>query len=142
MNRRRTALVFGSLAIASTAPSPVKASSEVEGAAYGGTGAGAWACGPTGRINYGGVGGRVRVAQADAKIAGKGWVGEAAAAGEYESIHIIGCGDCSAENRIAPPDDLEFGGHMRVGYHWEYFGAEIGAMGFEGYKNNTDRAPS
>jgi hypothetical protein len=140
---RRSILVAGSLCIVATAPARVRASTEIEGDAFAGTSPGGWACGPIGRVNYAGGGARVRVAEQRAPFGGKGFTGEVAGSAAYESTEFVRCrGDCETKDRLLPPAQVMFAGHARVGHHWDVFGIEAGATGFESWEHNTSTKPT
>ncbi len=136
---KRPLLAVLVLGICATAPTRVRASTEVEGVGYGGTTAGGWICGPVGRANYGGAGARVRVAENRERFGGTGFVGEAAAAAESESATT----QCKADDSrcIADRSAPMVGGHARAGYHWDVFGFEAGATAFQGYDSQHDSEP-
>lgn len=138
---RRSFLAVLALGIAATAPNRVRASTEVEGAAYGGSTAGGWVCGPVGRANYGGVGARVRVAEHEARFGGSGFTGDLAAAGEAEATTITDCmggSDCPSGTRRS----AMYGGHARVGYQWETIGVRAGVTAYQGYGRPADDSPT
>lgn len=134
---KRPVLTVLALGIAATAPTRVRASTEVEGAGYGGTTAGGWVCGPVGRANYGGAGARVRVAENAARFGGTGMTGEAAAALEGEATSA----ECKFGDCIVNRSSAMFGAHARLGYQWEVFGFEAGATAFQGYDHQNDSGP-
>ena len=137
---KRSLLTVLALGIAATAPTRVRASTELEGDGYAGTTAGGWACGPVGRAAYGGVGARARVAERPGRFGGTGWTGEVAAAGEYETSTT----ECKSSNVDCVPNRSAAlaGAHARAGYQWEVFGFEAGATGFQGYYRVSDSSPS
>jgi hypothetical protein len=141
---RRTLLFVGCLGMGATAPSRVHAGTEVEGDGFVGTSAGNWACGPVARVNYGGGGARVRVAEERAPLGGSGFVGEVAGAADSEANHFIRCGGdaCESDERVMPKARVMGAGHARFGYQWRVVGVEGGADVFESWKNNTDTAPT
>jgi len=137
---KRPLLTFLALGIAATAPTRVRASTEVEGVGYGGTSAGGWICGPVGRANYGGAGARVRIAERPGRFGGTGLTGEAAAAFERESATI----ECEPDDTgcVKFRSSGMFGGHARAGYQWEVFGFEAGATAFQGHSTKLNSAAS
>jgi hypothetical protein len=140
---RRSILFAGSLIIAATAPSRVRASTELEADGFGGTSPGRWACGPVGRVNYGGGGARVRVAEKEGAFGGKGFTGEVAGSAVYEETDFIRCvTDCEDSARVIPPARVMYAGHARVGHHWDVFGIEAGATGYELWRYNTSTKPT
>ncbi len=152
MTNRRWLLLAGVLGIAMTAPSRVRASGEtdVEGASYGGTGAGVWTCGPRARVNY--VGGAVhaRFAENTARLGGTGVTADLAGAVEEETVKIgqsCSCPEsalgepCTCTQPALPPR-LMFGGQVRLGYQFRYFGLELGGNLYQGWANATDQSPS
>jgi hypothetical protein len=60
------------------------------------------------------------------------------AAAEVERVRVIGEG----ENERAPPDALQAGAAGRVGHRWHWFGLELGAMAFSGWRDAEDVTPS
>jgi hypothetical protein len=144
MPSRRFVLSCCVLAMASTAVSHVHASTtDLEGAAYGGTTAGGWACGPAGRVNYGGVGARVRVSERPARYGGSGVVGEVAAGGAYEATSFVRCGtQCGSAERIMPPPGPVLGANARAGYHGSWWGVEGGVGFFQDYSHHLDDHPT
>ncbi len=142
MTQRRTILSIGLLGILATAPSRVHGATDAEGVGYGGTTAGAWACGPIGRVNYAGGGARVRVAETKAPLGGRGWTADVAGAAEREHTAFVSCdGTCGSNDHVMPPDSTLYGGHARVGHSWEVFGVEAGATVLETFPHNTDDGP-
>lgn len=137
---KRPILTVLALGIAATAPTRVRASTEVEGVGYGGTSAGGWVCGPVGRANYGGAGARVRVAERPGHFGGSGGFGEGAAALESEASTT----QCKSDDSrcVANRSAGLLGGHARAGYHWDVFGFEAGATAFQGYREDYDSSPS
>lgn len=137
---KRPLLAVLVLGICATAPTRVRASTEVEGVGYGGTTAGGWICGPVGRANYGGVGARVRVAENPGRFGGTGLTGEAAAAVESESSTT----HCRSTDSgcITDRSNVMGGAHARAGYQWEVFGFEAGATAFQGHDLQSDTKPS
>jgi hypothetical protein len=139
MSKRRVLSILA-LGIAATAPTRVRASTEVEGVGYGGTSTGGWICGPVGRANYAGAGARVRVAERPGRFGGTGFTGEGAAAFESESS-VTQCEPNQAQcvrNRSAGL----LGAHARVGHQWDMFGFEAGATAFQGYDSQSHSKPS
>ena len=147
MTNRRLLLGAGLALLVASAAQPTRAATtkgEVEGAAYGGTTAGGWVCGPVGRANYAGVGARVRFDEREAKKhQGSGWSATVGGGAEAESVEIIKCRDdpCTAEDEVAPPNTTLVGAQAKGGYHWQHFGVEGGAMAYSGWDDNTDRSP-
>jgi hypothetical protein len=137
---KRPLLTILALGIAATAPTRVRASTEVEGVGYGGTSAGGWICGPVGRANYGGAGARVRVAERPGRLGGTGFTGEAAGALERELATV----ECKPDDErcVTNRSSALLGGHARVGHQWEVFGFEAGATAFQGYMTKYDQTPS
>lgn len=143
MHVRRVFLLGSCLGIASTA-AHTRADTEVEAVGYGGTSPGAWACGPLGRANYGGVGARVRVSEQDADGQRHGFTGEIAAGAEYEKVVIQSCeGDEDCEAGEPGPEARVLGGaHARVGYQFRGASIEGGMSAFQGWKRYEDSEPS
>jgi hypothetical protein len=137
--------LLGSIAVSFLATAPVTVgatTTDVEGAAYGGTSAGGWACGPRARANYAGVGGRVRVSEDAAPLGGKGYTGEVAAAGEYEATRITDCDPQKTGDCTAPPSVIAGGAHARVGHRWTLITLEGGATVYTAWDKNTDTKQS
>lgn len=132
-------MLVGALSVLLTAPTRVGAATEVEGAGYGGTSVGAWTCGPVGRVNYGGVGARVRVSQNPGAFGGKGYSVEVAAAGEFERTRIVQC-DSQSPCTSSPPDVLTGGTHIRAGYRGSVATIDLGLSAFGGWNDPTDGA--
>lgn len=139
---RRSILFAGLLGIVASAPFKVRATTEVEGDGFAGTSPGGWACGPVGRVNYAGGGARVRVAEKPAAFGGKGFTGEIAGSAAYEATRFVRChADCDANDHEMPPDRGMYAGQARVGHHWDDFGLEAGATGFQSWEQNTSTEP-
>jgi hypothetical protein len=140
---RRAILFAGLLGIVATAPARVRASTELEGDGFAGTSPGGWACGPVGRVNYAGGGARVRIAEKPAALGGKGFSGEVAGSAAYEKTEFVRCDrECDEDDHVMPPARVQYAGRARVGYGWDVFGIEAGAVGFEYWKENTSTNPT
>ncbi|HZF53788.1 MAG TPA: hypothetical protein VE093_34325 [Polyangiaceae bacterium] len=108
------------------------ATGEVEGTVYGGETSGAWICGPTGTMRYGGMGVSAKVAQREASPEeGKGATGSVSVGAEGQAIRAIDLPD----DRL-PPDSLMVGAQARAGYRWRWVGVEGGAGVYEGYDDS------
>jgi hypothetical protein len=139
---RRAILVLGGLCLAASLPARVLARDpayEVDGEAYEGRSNGGWTCGPRASARYGGVGGRVRVAQRPAIAEdGAGFYGTVGAAAEYELVTITRCpsGDCDE-----PPDHLMFGGGITGGYRGRWLGVSLGILAFQAWEDDQSSTP-
>lgn len=121
-----------------------RAETELEAAEYVGSTTGAWTCGPTGRARYGGVGAQLDLSErAPTPWEGSGWVGQLGAAAEVERVRLIqNDGSGPDHDGAPPPDALQMGGATRVGYRWHWFGLQLGAMAFSGWRRPSDAQPS
>jgi len=129
MEARRGVLVAGlGLLIASAvhrhaAGATDSVGGDVEVDAYGGRNSGGWACGPTGRLSYGGLSGQVRVRERDLHSEqGPGLSAQLAVGAERQGIKDAHCtqsdlSDCEYDATGAPivPPDHWMGGGTAVG---------------------------
>lgn len=137
-------LSLACLGIASTAPSRVRAGTEIDAEGFAGSTAGSWACGPVTRVNYGGGGARLRFTEERAPLGGSGFTAEAGGAAVSEANHFVRCtGEtCDEADHVMPAARVLFGGNTRVGYQGKVFGAEGGAEAFQYWAANTDGSPA
>jgi hypothetical protein len=118
---------------------------ELQGAGYTGTTTGAWTCGPSARVHYGGVGAQVRWSEQRAtERHGSGGTVVVGAALEYEHAKIIrpeSDDDCANPPCTSgrPPNAVLPGFGGRVGYEWRYFGFQLGAQVWSAWSAPGDR---
>lgn len=117
----------------------------MEGAAYGGRSVGAWACGPTAALNYGGMAGRVEVrGQKPTEADGPGVVVEVRGAAEVQSFELVHVDpESEADDRdVLPPTGWLGAGDLRVGYGWQYGGVKAGGHLFQRWAGHADAVPT
>ncbi len=144
MRTRRAFLATGlGLLICSAGQRAQAVGVEAEGAAYGGRTSGGWICGPMGTAHYGGVGTQVTVSQHErSEDQGRGFMGDAAVAGEATSVTITSCDSSTCAPAGATPDRLMLGGRLRTGWEGRYFGFELGGGVYQGWGAATDTRPA
>jgi hypothetical protein len=131
--------------VATVAEPGVTRDLELQGAGYTGTSTGAWTCGPSARVHYGGVGAQVRWSeQHETERHGRGGTVVAGAALEYEHSKIIdsdSSDECTAPPCASPrpPNAILPGFGGRVGYDWRLFGFQLGAQVWSAWSDPTDR---
>ena len=126
--------------IASAARPAASAPVDLQAEAYGGTASGGWACGPSARVNYGGVGGSIQVRPAaTAKDANTGLAFSATAAGEHRDYSLI---DCAGSDCTVPPSSFATGGSLKGGYDWDGLGFRAGVVVGQYWGNNEARSPT
>jgi len=146
MSRRRALLISGFLFLVITAARRVGAAeTDVDTGAYGGSASGGWACGPSARANYGGVGAEVRVHTADAPDEGP--VIAVAGAIEHRSYVRLDCkpGPCRdslGEGATVPPPSTLGAASVKGGYDGKWVGFRLGALTWEHFSKADDRLPS
>jgi|GEM_PF-243589 len=154
MANRRFWLVLGGAGLVVSAACPAEAgtAAEVEGGVHGGTASGAWACGPSARVKYAGLGarGRVWVGQKAPEIPGGNAVPEgfsvgAGVAGESRSYSLLQCnnGVCNSDqDRKVPPSGLVGAAALSGGYDGKNWGIRAGALVLQRYRDNSDTKPT
>ncbi|MCU0657676.1 MAG: hypothetical protein MUF64_21175 [Polyangiaceae bacterium] len=157
MKRTRFLLLLGVASMVYSAGEPAIAGTtgEVEGGLHGGTGAGNWACGPSARLNFGGLGARGRVwlspqeqaAVDEAVRTGalpRGFSVGAAAVAEARRYKLSACRQdpCEGDARQVPPDSTVGAASISVGYDGEWVGARGGVLATQRFRRHTDRSPT
>lgn len=159
MATRRGWLVLGGVALVFSAVRPVAADTagELQGGIYGGTTTGQWACGPSARVNYGGLGaqGRFWVSSRPKQPQDKSAQGESVPEGfnlggglatevrGYRLLHCPGGGDdCTESSRQLPPTGFVEAASVSLGYDAKVFGIRLGGLATQRYSHHTDRKPS
>lgn len=146
MSLRRWIFGAGCAAIVGTLALPgVAGDMELQGAGYTGTTSGAWTCGPSARVRYGGLGAQVRWSERVATPAhGRGGTVVAGGALEYEHVSITRpspLDQCDAPPcpTVPPPDAVLPGLGAKLGYDWRYVGFQIGAQAWSAWGSAEDR---
>jgi hypothetical protein len=146
MTRRRGVLFGGLVAlVASAGRTAVGAPVDIEGAGYGGTASGGWACGPDARVKYGGGGAEVHVREGERGQPDHGWNASFGGAIEGRSFTALDCG--GACNDAGAPIVVPSGGAVgagvaRIGWDGRWFGARGGVNVFEVWNKHDDRGPT
>ena len=118
---------------------------EIEGTGYFGEESGAWACGPSARVKYGGVGGEIRVrpsAPTDPHQAQEWYVAGGAAA-EAQSYTLIECehNPCQPGEAQLPPTTVLPATHLVGGYDWRWVGFRAGGQLWGRYTDHDAPTP-
>lgn len=137
---RRWWLCAGLAGLLSTLAASSNAGVRVDGDVQGGGGqaVSAWACGPTAKVNYGGVGGRVRVEEPLDETGDLVLSQTLQGAAEYRSYTIVACED-GVTNCSPPPDRWLGGGSLRAGLRYRWIELEAGAL-LTGYRESNGGA--
>lgn len=142
---RRASLTFATLAFCWLGLERRGGASTVEGDAqgFGGTSAGTWACGPSHRAVYGGLGADVAVRPRAADGPGEGLELRAGAAVDYRAYQLLdtNCDDPATCDGRIPSGSPHGGGRANVGWDTKYFGVRGGALVFTRYFEANDGGP-
>ncbi len=136
---RRKLVTFGcALMVATAVRRPRADDGSAEISAYEGQTAGAWTCGPRGDVRYGGVAARVRTSQRTPNR--REGAGASAVGGSALEVARVKVRPEPSDDGTPPEpqrqDTRAFAAlHGRFGYHWRWFGAELGAAAFNGWSN-------
>ncbi len=126
--------------------------SEVEIGLNGYTGQGetAWACGPSARVKYGGLGGTLRWQQlrkmprvsSPSLGVPEGLSLETSVVMEQRSFTLLSASSSTPAGSQLPPGAWMYAANFRYGYDWRYLGLRMGSLAFPVYKSNTQSSPS
>lgn len=115
---------------------------DVEGTGYGGTSTGGWACGPTATARYAGGAAHMMISERPRHDPnGPGLMAIAGGSLEGESVRLL---PGSAEGTLDPggtPTTAMGALHGRLGDEDQWFGFQIGVLGFQGWSGAGDRKP-
>ena len=165
MRRKRLVLLAGLLMVLVSAPQRVRARgpTDIELTGYGGSTVDSWACGPSARVRYGGVGGEVHIrpgqigaeskskqpdleggtvsvtAEKDRSRADDGMYVGAGGALETRTYEIRRC-DIGCKETV-PPNGWLIAGGSNFGYDWRHFGLRGGGSYRQHYPSSKSSSP-
>jgi hypothetical protein len=126
---------------------------DIEATGYGGATTGAWACGPTARANYGGIGAEVTVhahpeIRSDSEVVlhedeGTEKTGLALSLGataERRVFTILQCGGKFTQCAV-PPAGVAYAGAAKLGWDFPEGGFRVGLLMWQNWGSPTDTTP-